>query len=364
MSGEEGGHMTATEGDRDLGVVLGNCVTIAELASRMYGAMARATDDPELHGLLDTLSSDELRHMEWWQTLGQRNREGCLPRALPNAAALAAELGTIVAEIEETMPPSFGGMSPRDMLVTAAKVEYFALEPVINELIDLLDATSGEHAQEQYDEHLERLLSAVERRREVGDALSAFLIRTVRRAWHNNKAMVVLATHDSLTGLYNRRALDAHLAQWATWACRYGRPLCVCMTDIDHFKAVNDTYGHAAGDRAIVSVADGLMEAVRSSDIVARYGGDEFLIIAPETDLEAARILRSRLATMPSGIGAQTGANDVVTLSVGMVVIQTPPGSEAWTNDEILAAVDANLYESKAARGSASAVEPVVLSRG
>jgi diguanylate cyclase (GGDEF)-like protein len=104
-----------------------------------------------------------------------------------------------------------------------------------------------------------------------------------------------LATVDAMTGLYNRRHfLECAEAEWSRYQ-RYQRPLTVLMIDIDHFKSVNDRYGHAVGDRAIAAVAEACKARKRKSDIVGRLGGDELAVLLPETDMNQARVVAERI---------------------------------------------------------------------
>jgi diguanylate cyclase (GGDEF)-like protein len=103
------------------------------------------------------------------------------------------------------------------------------------------------------------------------------------------------ATIDRLTGVANRQALLAYLFAEVERATRYGRPLCVAFVDIDHFKAVNDTYGHASGDTVLRGVAQTVAENLRASDLIGRYGGEEFMLILTETDVEEGAALSEKL---------------------------------------------------------------------
>ncbi len=129
------------------------------------------------------------------------------------------------------------------------------------------------------------------------------------------------ALHDPLTGLYNRRHLDERLSSELAAAQRHGRPVSVLMVDVDHFKEVNDAYGHLAGDEALKMVASVLRDAVRKEDVLARYGGEEFVVIARETALDGGRALAERircaveLTTCPWQ-GHELG----VTVSIGVIV--------------------------------------------
>ena len=110
-----------------------------------------------------------------------------------------------------------------------------------------------------------------------------------------HKHLAELATHDELTGLYNRRYLSDALDTEISRARRYGQPLTLCLFDLDHFKRMNDRFGHDAGDTVLVSVAEILHQTVRSPDVAGRYGGEEFLVLLINTDLEKAGHFGGRL---------------------------------------------------------------------
>ena len=162
---------------------------------------------------------------------------------------------------------------------------------------------------------------------------------------HNAQRMEELATIDSMTGLYNRRHFwTLAAAEWSRFQ-RYYRPLSVLMIDVDHFKSVNDRYGHAVGDEALVTVANACREGKRSSDIVGRLGGEEFVMLLPETDLDQARIVAERVRNSVAASVLKT--HDVhfnVTASVGFATATASmSGFEA-----LLHAADQALYQAKA----------------
>src|SRR5690606_35576548 len=100
---------------------------------------------------------------------------------------------------------------------------------------------------------------------------------------------------DGLTGLWNRSHFDDRLSQLVTTAERSNRPLSLALLDLDHFKSVNDNYGHPAGDAALQGASDIIAQSARGSDIACRYGGEEFAIIMPETTPEQAMTLCTRI---------------------------------------------------------------------
>lgn len=131
------------------------------------------------------------------------------------------------------------------------------------------------------------------------------------------------AVTDPLTGLYNRRYVEPHLARLADQSRKTGRELAVMMIDIDHFKSVNDTFGHAAGDQVLRELSDRLRENLRAIDLVARMGGEEFLVAMPGTSVTDARLAADRLRelvnTTPFDLGNDLPAIKI-TVSVGVAV--------------------------------------------
>ena len=129
-----------------------------------------------------------------------------------------------------------------------------------------------------------------------------------------------LATVDLLTGALNRQALLARLEDELERAARYQRPCSIVLVDLDHFKRVNDTYGHAAGDAVLREVADVLTSNVRGVDLVGRYGGEEFMIVMPETDADAAAVSAEKLRRLVGSREVKLGDGNVlgVTLSAGV----------------------------------------------
>jgi diguanylate cyclase (GGDEF)-like protein len=129
------------------------------------------------------------------------------------------------------------------------------------------------------------------------------------------------ATIDRLTGVANRQALLAALFAEVERASRYERPLCVAFVDLDHFKAVNDSYGHAAGDTVLRGVAQTIAENLRTSDLIGRYGGEEFMLILTETNVEEGADLSEKLRKLVERLHFKVEGNaDLsVTISIGIV---------------------------------------------
>jgi diguanylate cyclase (GGDEF)-like protein len=155
-----------------------------------------------------------------------------------------------------------------------------------------------------------------------------------------------LTARDQLTGLLNRGIFDDLLHDAVLRARRYGRPLSILMLDVDEFKRFNDTWGHAAGDAALKAVAAAIKQSVRQGEIVARYGGDEFVILFPETraDTAVSRGEKIRLRVPPIVAGSRGREQTVpVTISAGVASLPAD-GIEGY---EVLNQADMRLYEAK-----------------
>jgi diguanylate cyclase (GGDEF)-like protein len=156
---------------------------------------------------------------------------------------------------------------------------------------------------------------------------------------------------DALTGTYNRRYLDRRLDEEVLRASRYGFPLAVLLLDIDHFKEINDEHGHPAGDGILAALSQIVMNSVRKTDVVARYGGDEILVIATHTPLPDAAELGERLrqrvegAEMGQGNEAGGGVPVRVTISVGVAGYN----EELSSGQLLIQAADQALYRAKQA---------------
>ena len=156
---------------------------------------------------------------------------------------------------------------------------------------------------------------------------------------------------DPLIGIYNRRYLDRRLDEEVARARRYGHPLSVLMLDIDHFKRVNDTYGHQAGDEVLKHLGKLIMSAVRETDIVARYGGEEIFVISPDASLETAVMLAERLRRHTEAhelvLTSETSAPRVIRVTVSIGVASFDPSLADGAG--LMRNADEALYEAKGA---------------
>ncbi len=201
--------------------------------------------------------------------------------------------------------------------------------------VQLRDAPAGEIG------HLTRVFNMMTDRLRHG---RAEVMAANQALQTQNQLLENLAVTDSLTGLYNRKRLDDILAEQFARFRRNLRPFAVLMLDLDHFKSINDSHGHVAGDQVLADVAAILKQSIRSSDYAARYGGEEFVLVLVDTAADAALDTAERIRSVVEN--RRSGGTDEripVSVSVGVAYSRETDGS----GEEVLARADGALYEAK-----------------
>ena len=167
-----------------------------------------------------------------------------------------------------------------------------------------------------------------------------FMSRLIRKVEEARQTIEKLAITDQLTDVFNRRHIMSRIEEEFEKFKRLKKNVSCIMADIDNFKAINDSYGHLVGDQVLKEISHRIRNTVRAYDILGRYGGEEFLIIMPDTSLEDARGLAERIRTR---VKEETVYNATVTLSLGVVCVQEGDRSV----DDIIRRADQNLYRAK-----------------
>jgi diguanylate cyclase (GGDEF)-like protein len=168
--------------------------------------------------------------------------------------------------------------------------------------------------------------------------------RIGRRIQRDEESLFMLATHDGLTGLYNHRSFYALLEEELARAQRFNRPVSLLMLDIDHFKEVNDTHGHQAGDAVLKGLSERLGRQARIIR-VCRYGGEEIAVILPETDLETATNIAERIRASVEAAPFEIGTGEPVRITVSIGSATWP--TQANSPSQLVAAADAAMYAAK-----------------
>jgi two-component system cell cycle response regulator len=162
----------------------------------------------------------------------------------------------------------------------------------------------------------------------------------------NVQHTIEMAITDALTGLHNRRYLESHMGTLAEQSGARGRPLALMMLDIDYFKSINDSYGHDAGDDVLREFAVRIRKSIRGIDLACRYGGEEFVIMMPDTDIAVANVVAERLRRSIAGepFAIDKGSKKIeVTLSIGIATLQ----SKGEPIGDVMKRADQALYRAK-----------------
>ncbi len=172
----------------------------------------------------------------------------------------------------------------------------------------------------------------------------AAIVRDISENKSKEEELLKLASTDPLTGAFNRREFKSLAEQEGLRSQRYNRPLSIMMLDLDHFKNLNDTYGHAAGDKALQNFTESCSEALRNMDLFGRWGGEEFVVLLPETDKPGAIIIADRLRKVVEEASFMHGSNKIMfTVSIGVAQYRT----DETTVDAPLARADVAIYDAK-----------------
>jgi diguanylate cyclase (GGDEF)-like protein len=331
------------------------CLQIDRKAVGIYSRFSYREDRPDVKLFWKRMAREELEHVRYWSRLRQLARDGALPQVFARPRQVREELGQINRKLEEIAVENWENLDRRGRFLTAYHLEFYLLHPAFQMLFDFLRHTLNEKTpDEDYDAHLNRFLAASREYCHPTPELS-LLGETIQRLWGETKMLARQNTVDPLSEVLNRRGLLHILQTLSRLSQRSGDTLGLLMIDIDDFKQVNDTLGHLAGDRVIQSVARYIKAAVRTSDVVGRYGGEEFLValypVRPEALAATAEKIRAYIET-------RMRERIPVTVSIG-AACHTGARDDAATVDDLVREADARLYAAKEAGKNCVIGDPV-----
>jgi len=328
--------------DDPLVEILNLCVAIDEQAAAVYRRLSGATGDAGLRDLCAGMADEEEANVRYWRELLDLAQQGRIPQVFEEPEKVKADLETVAGRVAELARDCAEITEDARLFLLAYRLEFYLLYPAFETLMYFSTPLTGEKTpMDDYEGHISRLVRAFRQRCQASPEME-LLGETLHRLWAENRQLVSESATDPLTGVYNRRGFFNVVAILALLANRNGNELGVLMLDVDGLKQVNDAGGHDAGDRALRAVADCVLSRVRRSDVVGRYGGDEFAVCLSRVDstflLAIAEDLRK--AVEAAGVG--------VTVSIG--VSHCIPGPDTRRDiDELVRRADRNLYRAKSA---------------
>ena len=319
------------------------CITINQRAMKIYRMLLNAEKNDELKQFWTEMASEEKSHEEFWKVAKELAQAKKLHHVFDDPLVIKEELTQILDKVKTLSKLWNTKQSMENALILAYRLEYDMLHPAFELLYHTLKPLIEKFDSENiYDKHINRFIQMFVKFGNMTPAME-LLGETLENLWKRNKTLTRLVMTDSLTGLLTRRGFFVLAKEIAYLAQRKRENMGLLMIDIDEFKTINDTYGHPKGDEVLKGVADSLKSSVRKSDIVGRFGGEEFIILFPTIQPNA---LHRIAETIREGVESLQTADIPVTISIG--VYQGMMGDDP--DEEIfswIAKADECLYQAK-----------------
>ncbi len=319
------------------------CLELDKISSEIYDQIASLTDQDMLKQFWREMAEEERMHVKYWNTVVEMAEHGMLPQVFEDPEKTKRELEDIQNKVTTLWNKFEHAPNSAETFLMAYRMEFYLLHPALGTLFHYMKGVVTENnPTDTYENHLAKLNAMIGKHGSMNPELE-LLAEAIQTLWKRNRELARKSSHDELTEVFNRRGFFDTITPLMHISQRHQYPVGVMMTDIDDFKKVNDTYGHQTGDQVLKVVASILRKNVRSSDIVGRYGGEEFVIFFNDVEEETIgdiaetirqKIERGTLETVP------------VTVSIGLAVDTIHNG----VNDEIMHLInraDEYLYRAK-----------------
>ncbi len=333
----------ASDMDEDMLELVGACLSLDALASDIYRRVAESCGSGDLREFWLQMAEEEVQHVRLWERIRALAHAQKLPPIFEDVRSVTASIRLVREKVAAACVQWESDAVVSDPFIIACRLELSMLHPAFASLFHFCRTFLDIDFYGVYDDHLHRFLAMLATHGTDKPELE-LLAEMLRSLWLENKALSQQVNHDHLTGLLNRRGFRLLARQMAYYAQRNGSHVGVLMLDLDDFRNINERYGHPAGDRVLQSVAHTLRSRLRKSDIVGRYGGEEFVVLCPEVGrddlVQLAESIRRSIEGSPAhGIR--------VTVSIGATArsMQTPlPEKEL---DAMIDQADHCLYRAK-----------------
>lgn len=258
--------------------ILSICLSLDKKASKIYSNFSKVAKDKNIKTFWKDMSMQEQEHVIFWEKILNMARAGMLPQVFDRPYELRKELKVMQSGIDTLVKRSKSARNTTDAFLIAYRVEFFMLHPEFQSLFHFIKTVLNEPTPgDEYEAHLRGFIKALNQYGKASPELE-FLGETILRFREVSEQLALQSYIDFLTGILNRKGLFNTIIPLSYLAQRNNYHVGIMMIDIDHFKHVNDTYGHQTGDEVLKSVALMIKSNIRSSDIVGRFGGEEFLV--------------------------------------------------------------------------------------
>ncbi len=293
--------------------ILDICLLIESKAEGIYRTLAGQTEDARLRSFWNTMAVQESTHMEFWKDLGELARTGFIPPVIEDPRGEKEKLDEILARLEGLERQAAEKPGAVEALMITYRLEFHVLHPDLLTLLGCLKKNGRPDPLDLYEEHINGFIAVLREHRHLSTGLE-LIGETLEQLWRENRKLAMQSRMDFLTGLLNRAGMQRTMLPVAYLARRNRSPVGAMMIDIDDFKQVNECHGHPEGDKVLQSVARAIKGSVRKSDLVGRYGGEEFLVFMPQVEPKALPSMAWNLRHL---ISEETKASVPVTVSIG-----------------------------------------------
>jgi diguanylate cyclase (GGDEF)-like protein len=273
------------------------CIAINQKAIQIYTKLSQAEEISELKAFWVQMADEEKIHADFWSRVALIAEDFIFPCIFDKPSDIQKELSAILDKIEDLSNRWDEKKSMKNAFILAYRLEYYMLYPIFEVLFNDLKSVKGNGdtvPSDTYDRHIRIFIDMFIRYGNTTPELE-LLGETLQSLWKRNKALVDMAMTDGLTGLFNRRGFLIVAQGLFSLAERRKENLAVFMIDIDHFKKINDKYGHPRGDTVLKDLAKSLKGTVRKSDVMCRYGGEEFVILFPNIHTSAVPVMAEKI---------------------------------------------------------------------
>lgn len=301
--------------DPELEKIVMLCLSMDEQAVQVYRGFAESARDRELAAFWSNMADEEKSHVLNWKGVLEAVRAGKFPQIFDDAQRIALELDARCRKVQELAGRISGQTTLPDQFCLAYRLEFYVLHPALERLWRFYGVLEDKAVspEQGYDLHIGNFISAMRRFGVASEELE-LLGEATRYIWEQVRMLGRETDEDELTKVLNRRGLFNAMRALANFAQRNRFACGMMFIDLDEFKKINNLLGHQEGDRALYEVAQIIRAAVRGSDVVGRYGGDEFLVFLPQVEPEKLADLAEKVRrSVISGIDG----NLPVTVSIG-----------------------------------------------
>lgn len=261
------------------------CQSIDKKAEVVYISLAENFQSQEIALFWQEMAAQEREHTIFWKKLLDLAEQGMIPQVFDQPHQVVNELKIIDRDVDDLIDGCCKNYQINESFILSYRLEFYLLHPALETFFQygkMLEESLGlDSPVDHYESHISQFIEALNKYGKVTPEME-LVGETLKTLWEENRKLGRLINQDQLTGVLNRRGFFQAITPLAHLAKRNGFKVGLLMIDLDHFKDVNDTFGHQVGDKVLVSVASAIVANTRASDLVGRYGGEEFVVFLPK----------------------------------------------------------------------------------